>query len=218
MFIKRFIGILFILAFFTINSAQADSEDFFGIGIRFIQEPVNKKFMIVEVFPDTPAKHAGIKEGSEIISINNEKVKNTCLCDISNKIRGEENTTVTLVLRYGWRWKKIELRRELIKVTEPKPNQKFETYWKAVAPSDFQTPVVFAKEATDKFSRKYRKTILPLIKYWAERKTKFEQKFNICETYSNGMNEACLMGLLSSESVTTVADKKLYKLLQNEVK
>ncbi len=215
---NKFINLLFLFILFISSPAHANSEQFFGIGIKYTQEPFNKKIIITEVLPNTPAEHAGIRAGSQILSVNGEKVKKECLCSIADKIRGEEGTAVTLVTRYGWKREKFEITRGLITVPESYINRELEASWKAVAPSDYQTPEVYPEEITDKFTRKYRKTVLPLIKYWTARKAKFEQGYNVCKTFSREMSEACIMNLISTENITTIEDKKIYKLLRNEVK
>lgn len=68
--------------------------------------------------PGTPAAQAGVKEGDKIVQINDESAINMPLSDAVDRIRGPENTDVTVYIqREGWKEpKKFVLRRQQIKL------------------------------------------------------------------------------------------------------
>lgn len=203
--------------FFT-PAAFADDNQFFGIGAELFQDPFNKKVIITNVFPDSPVQKSGITAGSEIVSVDGQKVKKLALCETISKIRGEEGAVVKLVIRNGWRWKTYELKRALITPPQECVNTCIESHWGQIAPAEYTFAKPFAKEISNKLSRKYRKTILPVINYWHSRKGAFKIGYNTCMTYTKENQEVCLINLLNRENQKTVEDKKIYKLLQTDVK
>lgn len=73
-----------------------------GIGVVIGQGKDSDQAMIATVFEGTPAEEAGLKSGDIINKINGKDVKGMSLNDISQNVRGQENTEVALeVLRNG---------------------------------------------------------------------------------------------------------------------
>ena len=213
---KFFAALISALAISLISCNCAKAEQFFGIGAELFQDPFNKKVIITGVIPDSPVEKAGISAGSEIVSVDGFKVRKTCICDTVTRIRGEEGTSIKLVIRNGWKWKTYDLTREQITTEEPTVNENLEKYWRQVAPFNYQYIKPLDKEIADKFSLKYKKTVLPAIHYWLDRKANFELGYNTCMSYSKNNQELCLMNLLNRETAATNADKKLYEVLRNK--
>lgn len=70
---------------------------YIGIGIEIKQEDAYP--IITNVFASSPAQSVGLKAGDFIIKVNNENVFDIPLETVSKKIRGKENTTVSLTIR-----------------------------------------------------------------------------------------------------------------------
>jgi carboxyl-terminal processing protease len=75
---------------------------FSGIGIEItIKDGI---LTVVAPIEDTPAYHAGIKPGDQIIRVNDELTKDMTLVDVVKKLRGKKGTRVTIsVFREGWK-------------------------------------------------------------------------------------------------------------------
>jgi len=70
-----------------------------GVGIWI---KVEGDYPIVEkISEDGPAKMAGIEIGDKIIKVNNQSTKKLELKDVTNLLRGEEGTQVTLTIKRG---------------------------------------------------------------------------------------------------------------------
>ena len=217
---KLFIALSVIVVALFVPAAIAEDEIYSGIGADLFQDPFNKKVIITRVFPNSPAQRAGLIAGDEIVSVDNKKVRKlSCICEVSGMIRGNKGTAVNLVIKKSW-WKreKVEIVRDTITLPTPKINPELEKYWAQVAPGCYLCSRSFPEEIAAKFSRKYRKTVLPVINYWASRKAKFELGYNTCVNYSKNNKEICLINLLNRENAETNSDKQAYKLLRGELK
>lgn len=218
--IKYFILSFTFLGLLTSNAFCAE-ESFFGIGAEIFKEPFNRKVIITNLLSGSSSSEAGIPIGSEIVSVDGNKVKKMSLCEVVSRIKGDEGTTVKLVIRNGWRWKKYELKRQAVTVAKPdiKQNEHFDMHWKQVVPLCMDCNQLLTDEnVLKKLSRKYKTTILPVIEYWSKRKAKFEIGYNACMNYSKDMKEPCLMNLVNMENIKTSEDKKFYKVLRNDIK
>ena len=72
--------------------------NFEGIGIYMIADDESNKVLIYYPIPDSPAEKAGIKAGDKIVSINGVEYTAKDLSEISEKIKGQSGTQVTLVV------------------------------------------------------------------------------------------------------------------------
>lgn len=68
-----------------------------GIGIQIGTR--DGKLMVIAPLEDTPAEKAGILADDEIIEIDGESTKGITVDKAADKIRGEEGTTVTIVIK-----------------------------------------------------------------------------------------------------------------------
>lgn len=90
--------------------------DFVGIGIYMLQDTQANKIMVLTPIKGGPAEKAGIQPGDYITAVDGVEYSGDQMTEVSNKIKGEEGTTVKLeVLRDG-ETLNFELTRENIKV------------------------------------------------------------------------------------------------------
>ncbi len=76
--------------------------EFGGLGIRITTDrrpPCNGKLTVVDVFPETPAKRAGLVPGSQIIRIDGESTVNITVSEAAQRLRGSPGTSVRIVAR-----------------------------------------------------------------------------------------------------------------------
>lgn len=72
---------------------------FAGIGLRnFVKDGETGEFYFVPM-RGTPASEAGLKLGDRIVEVDGESVKKFSLFDLTEKLRGDEKTTVKLKIR-----------------------------------------------------------------------------------------------------------------------
>lgn len=68
-----------------------------GIGARIGAR--HNQLTLVEVYPDSPAARADLRNDDEVLRIDDLSTKNILASDAVERIRGEEGTTVTLLIR-----------------------------------------------------------------------------------------------------------------------
>ena len=80
------------------EAVNSGNEEYYGIGIHISLTKDSGEARIVGVMPDTPAKKAGIRAGDIIKQVDNIVVNEDNYYEASNAIKGEEGTTVRLIL------------------------------------------------------------------------------------------------------------------------
>lgn len=75
------------------------SGTFQGIGAQVDQDPVTGEIVIVTPFRDSPAEKAGIKAGDVILAVDGESTEGWSVAEAVKRIRGEQGTPVTLMIR-----------------------------------------------------------------------------------------------------------------------
>ena len=90
--------------------------NFVGIGIYMVQDTESNRIMVLSPIKNSPAEKAGIKPGDLIISVNGEECTADQMTAISNKIKGEEGSTVKLQILRGEQTLDFEIKRENIVV------------------------------------------------------------------------------------------------------
>lgn len=109
---------------YTEYISKEDMEDYLqdtmgnyvGIGIYMIKDEKTGKIKVLSPIKNTPAEKAGIQPGDLIISVDGHTYSSDDMTVASNKIKGEEGTTVKLQILRGTETIDLELKRESIKV------------------------------------------------------------------------------------------------------
>ena len=109
---------------YTEYISKEDMEDymadatgnFVGIGIYMVQDTETNKIMVLAPIKGSPAEKAGIQPGDYIIAVDDVEYTGEEMTTASNKIKGEEGTTVKIKILRGTETKEYELKRENIKV------------------------------------------------------------------------------------------------------
>lgn len=80
------------------EETKESSEEYSGIGIHMAWSLKDNNLRIVGVMPDTPAKKAGLRAGDVIIQVDGTRVTAENISAMSDAIKGEEGTTVNIVV------------------------------------------------------------------------------------------------------------------------
>lgn len=86
----------------------------FGIGVQIGTK--DDKLVVIAPIEDTPAQKIGLQPNDEIIEINSKSTKGMSVKEAADMIRGEEGTTVKLVIKRGDIQKSYDIVRSKINV------------------------------------------------------------------------------------------------------
>lgn len=92
--------------------------NFVGIGIYMVKNTEKGKIQVLAPIKGSPAEKAGIQAGDLILKVDGVDYSADEMTIASNKIKGEEGTTVTIEVLRGTETKKYELKREKVKVNQ----------------------------------------------------------------------------------------------------
>lgn len=86
------------------------------VGIGVVIELKDGLINVREVFKDSPAEKAGIKQDDKIVSINYESLLGLTLPEVSSRIKGEKGTSVKITVFRGEEYVDFEMVRKEIKI------------------------------------------------------------------------------------------------------
>ena len=211
---KKFLISLIITSIICTGIVFADIT-YCGIGTKIVKDPYNKKVFVKVVYPNSMAAKTGLPEGAEILSIDDKKVKKLDINQITNLIRGKEGSKVKLQIKYYKEEKIIEIPRDKFTLME-KPNNRFETHWKQIAPNGLcLEPIPYNMQ--NNMSKKWFNETIPVINYWNQRKANFKNGYDACMTYTKKEQNVCLMNLTNREINKTLQDRQI-ELQENILK
>lgn len=72
------------------------SGNYYGIGAGLSQNADTMEVTVVKVYADTPAEEAGLRDGDQILKVDDYEAGSMELTELVKEIRGEEGTTVHL--------------------------------------------------------------------------------------------------------------------------
>lgn len=90
--------------------------NFVGIGVYMKANPEKNVVEIVEPIENSPAMEAGLKPGDEILKADGIEYKAADLSKLSNSIKGEEGTKVTLTIKRGEETFDVEVTRRNVHI------------------------------------------------------------------------------------------------------
>ncbi len=92
--------------------------NFVGIGIYMVKNTEKDKIQVLAPIKESPAEKAGIQAGDLILTVDGVSYSADDMTTASNKIKGEEGTTVKIEILRGTETKEYELKREKVKVNQ----------------------------------------------------------------------------------------------------
>ena len=134
--------------------------NFVGIGIYMVEDKETNKIMVLSPIKNSPAEKAGIQPGDYITKINDVEYTGEQTTEASNKIKGEEGTTVKLEILRGNETLTYEIKRENIKVN-PVEGKVLENNIGYIAFSSFDQET--AKDFKNKYEELSKQGIKSLI-------------------------------------------------------
>lgn len=98
------------------NYMEDTMGNFVGIGIYMVKDTENNKIQVLAPIKNSPAEKAGILPGDYIIAVDGIQCTGDDFSTISNKIKGEEGSSVKLDIQREDETLSFEIKRENIKV------------------------------------------------------------------------------------------------------
>ena len=90
--------------------------NYVGIGIYMIKDEKTNRVKVLSPIKNSPAETAGLQPGDLIIAVNGKEYTGDEMTQMSNDIKGEEGTEVTLTILRNNESLEIKVKREKIKV------------------------------------------------------------------------------------------------------
>ncbi|MBE9078486.1 S41 family peptidase [Romeria aff. gracilis LEGE 07310] len=78
---------------------EQTSGEVSGIGLQLRREPSSGDIFVLDLLPDSPAQQAGIQAGDQILMIDGRSTENLTVEGVSQLIRGEQGSQVTVTLK-----------------------------------------------------------------------------------------------------------------------
>lgn len=85
-----------------------------GIGVNIMSQA--GKTVIISVIKGTPAEKAGLKANDIILNIDNKSVSGLNISDVADRVRGPENSEVTIRIKRGGKFLTKKIRRTRIEI------------------------------------------------------------------------------------------------------
>ncbi len=179
-----------------------------GIGVQLLQD--GNKVFIIRIMKNSPAEKEYLPVGSQILQVNNNNVKNLSIDKVSDLIKGEKDTTVTLLVKSNSGKNLYSIKRAPLSINSYYPNygQNFNMHWKQIAPAGYEDVPPIYTEIFPQYSRQLKQELMT-TNYWANRKVIFKNGYDVCMTYSKKDQNACLINLVNREIAQTHNDEQL---------
>lgn len=82
-----------------------------GIGVTISQPEPGQPIEVIDVIPNTPAERAGVQKGDKIIRVNGEDVSALTTEEVATRVKGPEDTQVTVTFLRGSSEVELTMRR-----------------------------------------------------------------------------------------------------------
>lgn len=100
------------------EDAESFNEDvegyYYGIGAEIKYSDDLNNIIINRVFEDSPAEKAGLKSEDILLKVNNESIEKKTLSQISNMVKGEKKTDVSLTIKRNDEETDITIKRDAV--------------------------------------------------------------------------------------------------------
>lgn len=96
---------------------EAVTGEFVGVGVYLIQDDLDGSVFITDFVAGSNAREVGLRVGDEIEEVNGESIAGLPLEQITEKIKGEVNTMVTLTIRRNGSTETYTIERRSLKVS-----------------------------------------------------------------------------------------------------
>lgn len=96
---------------------EETNGNFVGIGIYMTEYPAENAILVIKPIENSPAEKAGILAGDLIIKVDDVECDGSKLEEASNRIRGEEGTTVKLEIKRNGETKIFEITRKTVTIS-----------------------------------------------------------------------------------------------------
>lgn len=80
---------------------ESTSGEYSGVGAVLTQDAETGMITILQVYPDSPAEEAGLKDNDILYRVNDEEVTGIDLTEVVSHIKGEEGTAVDITVLRG---------------------------------------------------------------------------------------------------------------------
>lgn len=94
----------------TKELTESTTGEFCGIGALVSQQTESKVLTVTEVYEDSPAEKAGMKEGDILYKVDGKDITGQDINEVVSKLKGEEGTTVKVTVLRGADAKEVELK------------------------------------------------------------------------------------------------------------
>ncbi len=132
------------------DTVNAGLEEYGGIGVHLIYDDEHNCATVISAMPDTPAHEAGIEMGDLITNVEDIEIKSPeDYVKAAEKLRGEPNTKVKLVIKRKDQVIEKELTRRVIKASNVNSN--------LIDNIGYIKIVGFENKVYDEFRKEYKK-------------------------------------------------------------
>lgn len=205
---KKF-AIIFILLF-LFQTGFAVENEFYGTGISVLKDTYSKRTYIFEILPESPAEKYGLKQGAEIIEINEIKTKKLSEKEITDKLNDKNEIAVNLLIKEKRKKNLYNLPLKNLSVPpEKKQSKTFNLHWKQVVPEKYENANYIPDAISDKVSGNFYANVVQPQNYWYKRKQNFTIGYEACMSYSASVKDNCLMNLVNREIAQTNNDRNV---------
>ena len=85
-----------------------------NVGLVAVYSPGEKRMVVVNVTPNSPAQRAGVKEGDYLVSVGDEVLEKVTYRHVLSLLRGKVGSSVEVAVSSGGQLKRMTLARELL--------------------------------------------------------------------------------------------------------
>jgi len=187
----------------SINNVNTNTYCKIGLGIKYLKDNGNRKILIAEVIPNSPADLAGLQVGDEIMRVNNKKVAKLNIQVVGNLIDKAGNTPKLFIRNVFNKKKKIKITKQYVCYVEQKSDEMFDLYWQQIGPDIPVLPQSFFQHASAQLKQEFS--------YWGAKKYSFKRGYTQCKMTTNtpANFNYCMNNLVNRYTAEIQRDREL---------